>query len=76
MKYPLFLGISVALAACAEAPNLVSQETLAPAADPYAQIRHMHGPAVLAGYTARPVKGPDDWRKLNDQQSPASRENN
>ena len=74
MKSPLLLGIPIALAACTEAPDLVPQKTLAPAADPQAQIRHTQGPAALAGYTARPVKGPEDWRKLNDQQSPARQE--
>lgn len=74
MKFPLLLGIPVALTACAEAPDLVAKETLAPAADPQAQIRHAQGPAILTGYTARPVKGPEDWRKLNDQQSPARQE--
>ena len=76
MKTSLLLGISIALAACAEAPDLVSQETLAPAANSQSQIRHVHGPASLAGYTVRPVKGPEDWRNLNDQQSPAHQEDN
>ena len=74
MKFPLLLGIPIALTACAKAPDLVSQETLAPAANSQSQIRHVHGPAPLAGYTARPVKGPEDWRKLNDQQSPLNQE--
>ncbi len=74
MKSPLLLGISIALAACAEAPDLVPQKTLAPAAEPQAHIRHVQGPSILAGYTARPIKGPEDWRKLNDQQSPANQE--
>lgn len=74
MKSPLLLGLPFALAACAEAPDLVSEETLAPAANTHAQIRNVQGPSVLVGYTARPVKGPEDWRKLNDQQSPAKQE--
>lgn len=74
MKSLLILGMPIALAACTSAPDLVSQETLAPAADAQSQIRHFHGPTVLAGYTSRPVKGPEDWRKLNEQQSPEAQE--
>lgn len=74
MKSLLLSGMTLTLAACTEAPGLVPQETLAPAANAQAQIRHAHVPAVLVGYTARPVKGPDDWRKLNDQQSPVKPE--
>ena len=74
MKTLLLLGMPIALAACTKAPDLASQDTLAPAANAYSQIRHVHGPAVLTGYTSRPVKGPEDWRKLNDQQSPAKQE--
>lgn len=74
MKRPYIVGIPLALAACAQAPDLVPADTVAPAANAQAQIRHVHGPAVLAGYTSRPVKGPEDWRELNDRQSPASRE--
>ena len=74
MKLPHLLGVPIALAACTEPPELVPAETLAPAANVQTQIRHVHGPAVLSGYTTRPVKGPADWRKLNDQQSPAAQE--
>lgn len=74
MKSLLLLGMPIALAACAKAPDLVPEDILAPAADTQLQIRHMHGPSVLADYTSRPVKGPEDWRKLNDQQSPAKQE--
>lgn len=74
MKSPLLLGIPIALAACAKAPDLVPEDILAPAADTHSQIRHVHGQAVLSGYTTRPVKGPEDWRKLNNQQSPALQE--
>lgn len=71
MKSLLILGAPLALAACAEAPDLVTPEILAPAANSQSQIRHVHGPALLNSYTVRPVKGPEDWRKLNNQQSPA-----
>ncbi|MEO3415024.1 hypothetical protein AAFO92_10235 [Roseovarius sp. CAU 1744] len=71
MKLPFILGIPIALTACTAAPELVPEETLAPAANTQDQIRHVHGPAVLSGYTSRAVKGPEDWRKLNEQQSPA-----
>ncbi len=74
MKSLLLLGMPIALAACAKAPDLVLEETLAPAANAQSQIRHVHGPSVLTGYTSRPVKGPEDWRKLNDEQSPAKQE--
>jgi len=74
MKFLLLLGISIALAACAKATDLVSEETIAPAANAESQIRHVHGPSVLTGYTPRPVKGPKDWRTLNEQQSPAKQE--
>lgn len=74
MKSPLLLGIPIALAACAKTPDLVPEDTLAPAADAQTHIRHVQGLDVLSGYTARPVKGPEDWRKLNDQQSPAAQE--
>lgn len=74
MKIPYILGIPVALAACSAAPELVPSETLAPAANERAQIRHIHGPALLSGFTSRAVKGPEDWRNLNDKQSPAKRE--
>lgn len=74
MKFPFLLGIPIALAACAKAPDLVPEDTLAPAADAQSQVRHVHGHDVLSGYTARPVKGPEDWRRLNDQQSPAAQE--
>lgn len=74
MKILLLLGMPIALAACTAPPELASAETFAPAAKSQSQIRHVHGPAVLAGYTARPVKGPEDWRKLNERQSPANQE--
>ena len=74
MKIPCILGISLALAGCAEAPDLLPAEKLAPAADASAQIRHVHGAIGVPGYTARPVKGPENWRQLNDRQSPAKRE--
>lgn len=74
MKTLLLLGISIALAACAKAPDLVPEDTIAPAANVQSQIRHVHGPSVLTGYTSRPVKGPEDWRKLNERQSPAKQE--
>ena len=74
MKSLLLLGIPIALAACAKAPGLVSERTLAPAADAQTQIRHVYGQNVLTGYTPRDVKGPEDWRKLNDRQSPATQE--
>lgn len=74
MKFSYLLGVFVALAACTEPPELVPAETLAPAASAQTQIRHVHGPAVFSGYTSRPVKGPADWRRLNDQQSPATQE--
>lgn len=74
MKFPFLLGISIALAACAKAPDLVPEDTLAPAANAQSHIRHVHGQDVLSGYTARPVKGPENWRRLNDQQSPAAQE--
>ncbi len=70
MKTALLLGLPIALAACVKAPDLAPEAALAPAADAQSQIRHVHAPADLSGYTARPVKGPDDWRKLNDEQSP------
>ena len=71
MKSLLFLGASLFLMACAEAPKLVSSDVLAPATHDSTQIRHIHGLALLADYTARPVSDPDDWRRLNDAQSPA-----
>lgn len=74
MKHLVLLGIPIALAACAKAPDLPSAEEFAPAANPHSQIRHVHGQNVLSDYTARPVKGPEDWRNLNDQQSPAKQE--
>ena len=74
MKPLILFGLPMVLVACAEAPELASQDTLAPAADAQKQIRHVHGHNILSGYTARPVKGPADWRKLNDRQSPASQE--
>ena len=74
MKTSLFLGIPIALAACAKVPDPVPEETLAPAADTQSQIRHVHDQAILSGYTSRPVKGPEDWRKQNNQQSPALQE--
>ncbi|WP_306115011.1 MULTISPECIES: hypothetical protein [unclassified Roseovarius] len=74
MKTMFILGAPLALAACAKAPELVSADVLAPASSESAQIRHVHGPALLGDFNARPVKGPEDWRKLNDQQSPAKEE--
>lgn len=71
MKSLLILGAALALTACAPAPELISAETIAPATNSSVQIRHTHDPALLSGYTSRPVTGPENWRKLNDQQSPA-----
>lgn len=71
MKTIFILGAPLALAACAKAPELVSADVLAPASNESAQIRHIHGPALLGEFNTRSVAGPDDWRKLNDQQSPA-----
>ena len=68
MKPLLILGAPLALAACVQAP------VLAPATTKSAQIRHVHGPALLGEFNSRPVKGPEDWRKLNDQQSPTKEE--
>ena len=76
MKSPLLLGITLALAACAKAPDPVPEETLAPAVNAQSRIRHVHGHNVVSGYTARAVKGPEDWRTLNDRQSPAAQEGN
>ncbi len=70
MKPLLILGAPLALAACVQAPELVSADVLAPASSESAQIRHVHGPALLGEFASRPVKGPEDWRKLNNQQSP------
>ena len=70
MKPLLILGAPLALAACVQAPELVSADVLAPATSKSAQIRHLHGPALLGEFNSRPVKGPEDWRKLNNQQSP------
>ena len=67
MKIPCILGVSLALAGCSAAPDLLPAETLAPAADAGAQVRHVHGATGVPGFTARPVKGPEDWRKLNDR---------
>lgn len=72
MKFAYLLSIPIALSACAEVPDLVSSETLAPAADTQAQIRPVHGLALLNDFQARPVGDPEDWRRLNDDQSPAS----
>ena len=74
MKTIVILGAPLALVACAKAPELVSADLLAPATHERAQIRHVHGPALLGEFNARPVKGPEDWRKLNEQQSPAKEE--
>lgn len=74
MNKPCILGLSLALAGCAEAPDLLPAEILAPAANAGAQIRHVHGATAVPGFTARPMKGPEDWRKLNDRQSPAKSE--
>lgn len=70
MRVLFLLGIPIALAACAKAPDLMPTAALAPAANVQSQMKHVYGQSVLSDYTARPVKGPDDWRKLNDQQSP------
>jgi hypothetical protein len=76
MKFHTIWGIPLALAACAPAPELVSPAALAPAADSAAQIRPTQSPGLLAGYTARAAKDPSNWRELNDQQSPAGKEDN
>lgn len=74
MKTLLLLGVSTALAACATAPDLPTQDSLAPAAQPDVGIRLNTPSDPLAGYTARAVKGPEDWRALNRRQSPAGEE--
>lgn len=74
MKILVSLGVALALAGCASPPEPIAENTIAPAANPQSQIRHTHGQNLFSGYTARPVKGPEDWRKLNDQQSPARQE--
>lgn len=71
MKTLLLLGMSTALLACVNAPDLPAQDVLAPAARNDVGIRPASFPDPLAGYTPRPVKGPEDWRRLNQQQSPA-----
>ncbi len=71
MKILHVVGIPLALSACTVAPELVTAESLAPAANEQAQIRHIHGPAVMSGYTSRPVTDPANWRELNDQQAPS-----
>lgn len=76
MKLPFVLGLPIALAACTQAPALVPSEALAPSANPQIQLRNAPVADVLAGYSPRPVKGPEDWRKLNQQQSPAKAEEN
>lgn len=74
MKTILILGVSTALSACANAPDLPTQNMLAPAARADVETRAASFPDVLAGYTSRPVKGPEDWRALNRQQSSAAGE--
>lgn len=74
MKPLLILGAPLALAACAQAPDLITADAIAPATNSNEQIRHIHGPALLNEYNPRPVTGPDNWRKLNDKQSPAAGE--
>ena len=74
MKTIIILGVSTALSACASAPDLPTQGMLAPAAQTGAETRAATFPDVLAGYTSRPVKGPEDWRALNRRQSPAAGE--
>lgn len=70
----LLLGISTALSACARAPDLPTQDMLAPQARADVETRAATFRDVLAGYTSRPVKGPEDWRALNRRQSPAEEE--
>ncbi len=74
LKTILLLGIPIALSACAEAPDLPTQDMLAAAAQSDVQTRDASVPDVLSGYTSRPVKGPEDWRALNRRQSPAEGE--
>ncbi|WP_297777335.1 hypothetical protein [uncultured Roseovarius sp.] len=74
MRTTLLLGICTALSACANAPDLPTRDTLAPAARTDAETPPTTFPDVLVGYTSRPVKGPDDWRTLNRRQSPAEGE--
>jgi hypothetical protein len=72
LKTILLLGISTALFACVNAPDLPTQDMLAPAARTDIETRAATFTDVLAGYTSRPVNGPEDWRALNRQQSPAA----
>lgn len=76
MKFPIFWGIPLALAACAQAGELPASRALAPASEPTTQIRPQPTVALLSGYTARPVKGPADWRALNDRQAPQNKGKN
>lgn len=76
MKFALPLGLVISLAACTDPSEPLPGEALAPAVNPHVGIRNANPTAVLAKYTVRPVKGPEDWRRLNDRQSPANQEEN
>ena len=70
MRIYIVLGVSIALAACGTVTEPPAPTRLAPAATPETALRHASTPALLAGYVARPVKGPASWQELNERQSP------
>jgi hypothetical protein len=76
LKTIAILGMSIALSACAQAPELPGQAALAPAARSDLGIRNAPVPDLTAGYTARAVTGPGDWRALNDRQAPQNKGGN
>lgn len=75
MRLRFFLASVWLIAGCSTPSIDNSAETLllAPAVDADREILSVETPNLLSGYTRRPVSGPDDWRRLNDLQSPAQR---
>jgi hypothetical protein len=71
MKFYIALGFPIALAACGNVTEPVPALTLAASANTDTQVAHAPNPALLSGYTERPVKGPASWQELNQQQSPS-----
>jgi len=71
ISIPAALGVSLALAGCAGVPPEAALPILSPA-DPLTGVTDVHYHPVV-NYVHREPTDPQNWRKLNDDLSPAGK---
>lgn len=71
MKLSIAALLPLALAACAASEPLTDVGLLTAPANSVETAAPPLTPSLFAGFTARAVTEPGDWRAVNDSQSPA-----